>query len=89
MSTLLGDRIEVMNWQDTGCDEAPSCLACPLLHCKFDRVYDGMTEERRRATEESHAQIVTLRDAGLSWDAIQQRLGVGRATISRALKGRR
>lgn len=86
---MLGDRIELMDWRDTGCEESPTCLACPLLHCKYDRVYTGMTEERRLATEQSHARIVELRDAGLSWDAIQAQLGVGRATISRALRGRK
>lgn len=86
---MVGDRIEVMDWQDTGCEVSPTCLACPLSHCKYDRVYTGMSEERRLATEQSHARIVELRDRGLSWDQIQQELGVGRATISRALKGRR
>lgn len=88
MSTLRGDQIDLMTWQDTGCDVSPSCLACPLTHCKYDN-YTGMSEARRRQSEEFHALIVELRDAGLSWDAIQQQLGCGRATISRALKGRR
>jgi hypothetical protein len=27
---------ENIEWHDTGCEIAPSCLACPLPECKYD-----------------------------------------------------
>jgi len=31
-----GPNEDSVNWRDTGCEVAPSCLACPLAVCRYD-----------------------------------------------------
>ena len=39
---------DTQHWKDTGCEESPSCLACPLPICRYDNPawYAGLVRGR-------------------------------------------
>jgi hypothetical protein len=66
-------------YEDTGCAEvAPSCLACPLVACRYD--------DKHWATKLRHAQILADRASGMSGVAISQKRGFGIGMVYRAIK---
>jgi len=81
---LPGRRDALPEWveyQDTGCDVSPSCLACPLAVCKYDVPRD---KQRRRERAE---RACRRHREGASIDAIAEELGTSRRTVFRYIEG--
>lgn len=72
---------EGFDYPDTGCNFAPSCLACPLPRCRYERPYLVPVVRQDMRTPKAHA----LRSRGASNEEIQQALGVSRRTVYRLL----
>jgi hypothetical protein len=66
---------------DTGCDLHPSCLACPLVRCRYDEP-GGV---RRLLSNQRDRTIVALQRQGRPVNAIAQRFGISRRTVFRVL----
>lgn len=73
---------EYVSWRDTGCNEHPHCLTCPLLVCVHDRPHGQMdlNVERRRD------QVLSLRDGGLKPREIALALSISESTVFRMLR---
>ena len=69
---------EETDFQDTGCELAPRCLACPFPSCRYDD-YGAV----RRAKYEA----IRAAAAGTPRAALATRFGVSKRTIQRALAG--
>ena len=67
------------NWHDTGCEVAPSCLACPLPRCRYD--YVGGVRALQNLTRD--AEIRQRLDAGETTTAVAAHFGVTRRTVFR------
>ncbi len=68
--------------KDTGCELAPSCLACPLERCKHD---DPGIMRRNRSTKRDK-EIVQLRASGKSVADIAIAVGVSERTVYRVIQ---
>lgn len=69
------------NWEDRGCELAPSCLNCPLVVCKYDSPHHYRLENRDE-------QIRDRRSAGVPISEIELEFGVSQRTVYRALETR-
>ena len=74
---------EFADYRDVGCELAPSCLRCPLPHCKYDQALFGTEAQYRRAIRD--AQIVAMRDTGVEIKTIARRFRISGRTTSRAV----
>ena len=72
---------EYQTFRDTGCSLAPSCLSCPLPHCRYD-VRGGMPSVQKANRDEC---IRERRAQGQNVTQIAAELGVTRRTVFRAL----
>ena len=73
---------EHQDYRDEGCDLFPSCLACPLVRCRYD-VPGGV---RALLNDERNRRIRVARDdEGLSVDEIARTFRVSRRTVFRVL----
>jgi AraC-like DNA-binding protein len=73
---------EHAEYRDEGCELSPSCLACPLVRCRYD-VPGGA---RALLNRERDREIRAMREReGLSAEAIAERFGVSRRTVFRVL----
>ncbi len=73
---------EHTDYNDTGCDLHPSCLACPLVRCRYDEPGGA----RRIASDERDRAIVRLRrEDGLQIGALALRFAISRRTVFRVL----
>jgi hypothetical protein len=70
---------DTINWKDTGCDLAPSCLACPFAECRY--VSRVPIQQVRRAQRRD--EVVALTNQGLSRRAIAERLKISPTLVSR------
>ena len=76
---------EATEYRDSGCEVAPSCLACPLPVCRYD-VPGGARairiRERDRAIRAEYAR-------GASVDEIAERHGLSHRRVYRITEGAR
>ena len=78
-----GPKPDNVNWQDTGCEVSPTCLACPLPVCKYDM-------PRGVATARAVMRVPlirSLRAKGLNDTEVARELGVSKRAIYRSLHG--
>jgi hypothetical protein len=68
---------------DTGCEESPSCLSCPLPMCVLDVPSES---KRREKAEAQEREVVRLRDEGMTAPEIARALGVSVRQVYRRLK---
>lgn len=74
---------EHTEYADTGCDMHPSCLACPLVRCRFDEP-GGM---RKMISRERDRLIIRLQqEQRLPAHVLARRFGISRRTVFRVLK---
>lgn len=77
---------EFANWQDTGCEVAPHCLACPLPQCRYDRPGGARAirnDVRDQAIREAYA--LTTGTPGERVSALTEQFGLSRRTVFRIL----
>jgi hypothetical protein len=67
---------ETSNYEDTGCDIAPACLACPMDVCR----YDDVTALRRYR----HSEIRRRYSAGESKHVLAAEFRISVHTVERA-----
>lgn len=73
------------DYPDTGCQEAPSCLRCPLPRCRYDQEAEA---ERRQEAAARDRRIRSLRRReGLGVGELARRFGLTTRTIRRILRG--
>ena len=70
-----------MSFRDTGCDLYPSCLACPLVKCRYD-VMGGAAALLR--VWRNNRMVVMAK--GASVDDIAAEFEVSRKTVFRVLR---
>jgi hypothetical protein len=68
-------------YADTGCDIQSSCLACPLVRCRYDEPGGA----RKLLSEDRDRDILSLRSEGRPISAIATRFGISRRTVFRVL----
>lgn len=73
---------EQEHYQDDGCDLFPSCLRCPLNRCRYD------DPGRQTGKELRNAEILRLRQEGVSVCELAERFGVSRRTVYRIIAPR-
>ncbi len=77
---------EHVDYRDTGCELAPSCLACPLARCQYDEA-GGV---RKLVATARDREIVRLRTRhGAPIDALAATYGLTRRSIFRILAAAR
>lgn len=74
---------EATTYRDTGCEESPSCLACPLARCK----YEGPRPRGPQPDPERDAEILLRLGRGESVEDVARAVGVSRRTVFRVKKG--
>jgi hypothetical protein len=80
---LPEQMLQVGRYRDEGCNLFPSCLTCPLPHCRYDVAGGARTMLNRVRDDE----IRRLRlDAGMEVDEIARRFRVSRRTVFRVLQ---
>ncbi|MQA00310.1 MAG: helix-turn-helix domain-containing protein [Dehalococcoidia bacterium] len=73
---------EYQEYRDEGCDLFPSCLACPLVRCRYDvpgGVRALLNDDRNRRMR------LARHEDGLSVDDIARTFRVSRRTVFRVL----
>lgn len=75
---------EFIEYRDSGCDLAPSCLSCPFEVCRYD-IKDGVRTLRLQA---KYAGIIRLADSGKTKVQIAKETGNSLRTVDRALKAK-
>jgi len=73
---------EFDHYQDTGCEESPTCLACPLPQCKYDVPLTIKQVAKKQAKDILLTEYVA---AHSRWGAAAY-FGVGVRTVDRAIK---
>ena len=74
---------DYLNYCDEGCDLYPSCLRCPLPHCR----HDCRAEGRRPVTRLRDEQLLRQRKlAGKSIAELARTFGVSKRTVQRAIR---
>ena len=72
---------EHLEYRDSGCDLAPSCLRCPLVRCRYDEPGGA----RRLLQEPRDEAVLRRRDEGIAIDAVAQEFGLSRRSVFRIL----
>ena len=73
---------EDASYPDTGCDSWPSCLTCPLIHCKYDVRLFGTKKSYQTAKRQ--LEIAGLRARGVSVATLARRYNISKRSIHRA-----
>lgn len=73
---------EVTAYADTGCEHAPSCLACPFEVCRLERRAAGGPGDRRRRILAAYGRLQSV-------DSTAAACGVSRRTVFRVLAATR
>ena len=89
----LGSNHAQTVFEDTGCEVAPACLACPLPRCKYDmtgrelRQYFRLQRQQQLDGIEAArtAEIVCLYETGLSARKVADRLGISQSLVESRL----
>ena len=72
---------EHLEYRDTGCDLAPSCLRCPLARCRYDEPGGA-----RKLLQGSRDEAVRhRRGEGVAIDALAGEFGISRRSVFRIL----
>ena len=69
-------------YPDTGCEESPKCLTCPLPQCRFDNPVAYQLFRRRRSDAQ---RVLEIEKHNLSATEAADRFGVGERTVFRIL----
>jgi len=69
-------------YEDTGCEFAPSCLACPFDACKYDDPHAFKLDAARRDREIARLR----RDYRVPIETLMQTYGLSRTHVYRALR---
>ena len=85
----LGSNHAQTVFEDTGCELADACLACPLPSCKYEmtgrelRQYFLLQRQQQLDGIEAArtAEIVCLYETGLSARKVADRLGISRTLV--------
>ena len=80
-TTLLRGPAEYDHYADTGCEFAPSCLACPLPVCKEDAPPGWLKRHRRRLYDSGVVRVI--RQESLTAEQAAARFGVTVRSIYR------
>ena len=72
---------EYIEYQDSGCDLAPSCLRCPLARCRYDEP-GGARKLLQVPRDEA---VRRRREEGVGIDALAGEFGLSRRTVFRIL----
>lgn len=78
--------VDDVNWQDTGCPDGmlPSCLVCPLPHCRFEYPCGAASARKALRTE----QALHARAEGMGVSEIAEHFGMSRRTVFRIFAAR-
>lgn len=83
MSSMIAPRRDALpenaEYVDSGCSEAPSCLAWPLPQCRYDAPSPRLHAAR-------DAEIRRLHAEGDRAEVLAKRFGVSKRTVFRVLK---
>lgn len=71
---------EQLEYRDTGCDLAPSCLRCPFRVCRYDR------QNGRPLMESRNAEIAAAWERGTSIEQLAERFGLSTRSVHRVLR---
>jgi hypothetical protein len=72
---------EHLEYRDTGCTLAPSCLRCPLARCRYDEPGGA-----RKLLQGSRDEVVRQRRAeGVAIDALARDFAISRRSVFRIL----
>ena len=90
----LGSNHAQTVFEDTGCEVADACLACPLPSCKYDmtgrelRQYFLLQRQQQLDGIEAArtAEIVCLYETGLSARKVADRLGISKSRVESRLE---
>ena len=77
---------ENTDYADTSCDLYPSCLQCPLPHCRYDEP-GGAAAMLRTGRDATILRLAIDRD--MSVDGLAEMFGLSRRTIFRVLRAHR
>ena len=72
---------EHLEYQDGGCELAPSCLRCPLERCRYDQ--PGGARKLMQGSRDD--ALCRRREDGLGIQALAAEFGVSRRTVFRIL----
>jgi len=72
---------EHLEYRDTGCDLAPSCLRCPLARCRYDEP-GGI---RRLLAAPRDEAVLRRRAEGVAIEALAREFRLSRRTVFRIL----
>ncbi len=72
---------EHVDFQDRGCELAPSCLRCPLVHCRYDEPGGA-----RKIRQDPRDEAIRVRHAeGVAIDALASEFSISRRSVFRVL----
>ena len=69
-----------VHYKDTGCEESPKCLACPLAQCRED---DWGAYELAKRRQVDLQVVAAIKSEGLTRGEAAERFGFTTRTISR------
>ena len=72
---------EYLDYRDTGCDLAPSCLRCPLARCRYDEPGGA----RRLLQSSRDGAVRQRREEGAGIDALAREFDISRRSVFRIL----
>ena len=76
---------EHLEYRDSGCDLAPSCLRCPLVRCRYDE--PGGARALLQSSRDEAVQ--RRREEGVGIDGLAAEFGLSRRSVFRILRRRR
>ncbi len=72
---------EHVDFQDRGCELAPSCLRCPLVRCRYDEPGGA-----RKIRQDPRDEAIRVRHAeGVAIDALASEFSISRRSVFRVL----
>ena len=72
---------EHLEYRDSGCDLAPSCLRCPLVRCRYDE--PGGARKLEQLSRDAAVQV--RRQEGVGIDALAAEFSISRRSVFRSL----
>ena len=78
-------EVDRINWIDTGCNLAPSCLNCPFPQCRYD-TRDMIRLERSKSDA---TQACDLYVTGLNAAQVADVLGISKRSVFRLMARKR
>lgn len=76
---------EYLNFRDAGCDLSPTCLRCPLEHCRYDE--PGGAARVLRGSRDG--AVCERRAEGAPIEALATEFGLSRRSVFRILAAER